>query len=121
MAVNLSMSRDFIRADIGLPSVWEGLRGQIYLGSDALVQRMQALADQPLVEVPRAQRRPMAQPLAQYIARTLIAKSAWPPPENIFLNLQNILHAGQSCLSLSKGLSGELYLLRPTRITRPNL
>ena len=32
---------DFVRAGVGLPSVWEGLRGQIYLGSDAFVQRMQ--------------------------------------------------------------------------------
>lgn len=39
-------------------ALWEGaLRGQIYPGSDAFVQRMQALAESPNErEVPRAQR-----------------------------------------------------------------
>lgn len=59
--------KDFVRAGVGLPSVWADLRGQIYLGRDGFVQRMQTLADQSLVEVPRAQRRPMALPLAHYV------------------------------------------------------
>lgn len=67
---------DFVRAGVGLPSVWEGLRGQIYLGSDAFVQRMQCLADQPLAEVPRMQRRPMALPLTDYMARHVDRNSA---------------------------------------------
>jgi hypothetical protein len=29
-----------VRAGVGLPSVWEGLRGQVFLGSDEFVQRM---------------------------------------------------------------------------------
>lgn len=52
---------DFVRAGVGLPSVWEGLRGQIYLGSDAFVESMQqrALAYAGLeLEIPRVQRRP---------------------------------------------------------------
>jgi len=67
-ATAVAQFKDFVRAGVGLPSVWESLRGQIYLGSDAFVQRMQALVDQTLAEVPRTQRRPIAQPLAQYLA-----------------------------------------------------
>lgn len=67
-AAAVAQFKDFVRAGVGLPSMWQGLRGQIYLGSDAFVQRMQALADQSLAEVPRTQRRPMAQPLAHYLA-----------------------------------------------------
>ena len=65
-----------VRAGVGLPSVWEGLRGQIYLGSDAFVQRMQVLADQPLAEVPRMQRRPMALPLEDYVLGSTDRKAA---------------------------------------------
>jgi REP element-mobilizing transposase RayT len=57
----------FVRAGVGLPSVWEGLRGQVYLGSEAFLLRMQALSDKAdIAEIPRAQRRPPAQPLSQY-------------------------------------------------------
>lgn len=61
---------DFVRAGVGLPSVWEGLRGQVYLGSDEFVEEMQLLAQQAdaLAEVPRLQRRPAAKPLASYEA-----------------------------------------------------
>jgi len=65
---------DFVHAGVGLPSVWEGLRGQIYLGSDVFVQRMQALVDPSKSEVPRLQRRPMAQPLADYVTKHANAK-----------------------------------------------
>lgn len=61
--------RDFVRAGVGLPSLWHALRGQIYLGSDAFVSRMQALVEDEIAEVPRAQRRPLALPLADYVAR----------------------------------------------------
>ena len=58
---------DFIRAGAGMPSVWERLRGQVYLGSDAFLQRIQALSDKTsLAEIPRTQRRPLAQPLTYY-------------------------------------------------------
>lgn len=52
---------DFVRAGVGLPSVWESLRGQVFLGSDDFVQQMQARIDQgsPLREVPQLQRRPL--------------------------------------------------------------
>ena len=53
---------DFVRAGVGLPSIWESLQGQIYLGSEPFVQRMQALAEAlgpELREVPVMQRRPL--------------------------------------------------------------
>lgn len=62
---------DFVRAGVGLPPLWEGLRGQVYLGSEAFVARMQGLAEQqggPLQEVPRLQLRPLSKGLAQYAA-----------------------------------------------------
>lgn len=66
---------DFVRAGVGLPSIWGDLRGQIYLGSDAFVLRMQQLADLPLAEVPRQQRRPMALPLQDYVANNTDPKA----------------------------------------------
>ena len=58
--------RDFVRAGVGLPGLWEGLRGQIYLGSDAFLEHMQALSNDSVAEIPHAQRRPLAKPLADY-------------------------------------------------------
>jgi putative transposase len=51
---------DFVRAGVGLPAVWESLRGQLFLGSDSFVKRMQKLIDSgpPLRDVPQLQRRP---------------------------------------------------------------
>ena len=59
---------DFVRAGVGLPSIWGNLRNQIYLGDEAFVTRMQALnpENQQLSEVPRLQRRMNAKPLADY-------------------------------------------------------
>lgn len=59
---------DFVRAGGGLSSVWEDLRNQIYLGSEAFVVRMQSAIppEQSLEEIPRMQRRPVAKPLAEY-------------------------------------------------------
>lgn len=46
------------------------MSGQIYLGGEAFVQRMQAYAAaQATKEVPLAQRRPVARPLAWYFER----------------------------------------------------
>jgi putative transposase len=59
---------DFVRAGVGLPSIWGNLRNQIYLGDEAFVTQMQALnpENQQLTEVPRLQRRLNAKPLADY-------------------------------------------------------
>jgi REP element-mobilizing transposase RayT len=59
---------DFVRAGVRLSSIWEGLRGQIYLGNDEFVKKMQQHvgSDKNLSEVPRAQRRAKAKPLSYY-------------------------------------------------------
>jgi putative transposase len=59
-----------VRAGVGLPTIWEKLTGQIYLGGEAFVQRMVALAQDKSgeLEVPRAQRRPHARHLAHYVS-----------------------------------------------------
>lgn len=59
---------DFVRAGVGLPGVWDRLQGQIYLGSEAFIQRMQASLspEQSLDEIPRLQKRPLAKPVADY-------------------------------------------------------
>jgi len=59
--------RDFVRAGVGLPTIWEGLRGQVFLGSDAFVDRIKGeLPDGDLREVPRVQRRPLSRGLSDY-------------------------------------------------------
>ncbi len=59
---------DFVRAGVGLPSIWGDLRNQIFLGSDTFVANMQAAipAESLLSEVPRLQHRQAAQPLMDY-------------------------------------------------------
>jgi putative transposase len=56
----------FVHEGKGLPSVWDQLQGQIYLGSPAFVEKMQTLVDkQPtLTEIPRAQRRALTRSLS---------------------------------------------------------
>lgn len=59
--------REFVRAGRGQPRLWKQVKGQIYLGSEAFLQRMQNLSDgDNLSEVPRVQRRPLAKPLSYY-------------------------------------------------------
>lgn len=49
----------FVAGGVGLPSPWEGLAGQMFLGDDAFLERMEALAsEQSAEDVPRAQRSP---------------------------------------------------------------
>jgi len=59
---------DFVRAGIGLPSLWESLQGSIFLGSETFIDRMQHMAADraSMTEIPRAQRRPQALPLKHY-------------------------------------------------------
>jgi len=61
----------FVREGVGRPNVWEGLRHQVFLGSETFVQRHCASSRPPerLREVPRAQRRPLAKPLADFARR----------------------------------------------------
>jgi len=61
----------FVRQGIGQPSVWESLRHQVFLGVDSFVQRhgVPSRPSERLREVPRAQRRPLAHPLADFAHR----------------------------------------------------
>jgi len=69
---------DFIRAGVGQPSVWQSLRGQIYLGSEAFMDRMQVLISDrsTMVEIPRTQRRPLARSLEYYCDTITDSKAA---------------------------------------------
>jgi putative transposase len=69
---------DFVRAGVGLPSLWGELRNQIYLGDDKFVARMQKKigSRDNLGEIPRAQRRAVAKPLAYYAKRHKEPKTA---------------------------------------------
>ena len=51
--------------------MWEGLRHQVFLGSEAFAERHRVASRPPerLREVPRAQRRPLAKPLADFARR----------------------------------------------------
>jgi putative transposase len=60
----------FVDEGVSGPPVWGDLRQQIYLGSEAFVDRSQRWAGEvdSLGEVPQAQRRPPRRPLAAYSA-----------------------------------------------------
>ena len=61
---------EFVQQGIRGPGVWDGLRGQVFLGSDAFVQAMQdelkAAAKLTQREIPRVQRRALAKSLDYY-------------------------------------------------------
>ena len=61
----------FVHEGARLPGVWTQLQGQIYLGSETFVKKMQALIEKKsaLDEIPRAQRRAITQPLAEFEQR----------------------------------------------------
>jgi REP element-mobilizing transposase RayT len=63
--------RRFVADGSGATSPWQELKGQIYLGSEQFVERMQALIDseQSLQEIPKRQQRALAKPLAYYASR----------------------------------------------------
>ena len=74
-AINLYI--DFVRTDVGLPSVWEQLEGQVFLGTETFIKRMQNKADKMAIgEIPRTQRRPIAKPLDYYQDKHKDAKQA---------------------------------------------
>lgn len=67
----------FVREGLGLPSVWGQLRGQVFLGGDAFLGRMQKLSNQTTnAEIPRAQRRPLAKPLIHFREKMADPKKA---------------------------------------------
>ncbi len=61
---------DFVQEGVRGPRVWDHLRGQVFLGSDAFVEAMQheleAAAKHTVREIPRLQRRALAKPLDYY-------------------------------------------------------
>jgi REP element-mobilizing transposase RayT len=61
----------FVLQGVAKPSVWEGLRHQVFLGGEAFVERhcIPPKSPKQLREVPRAQRRPLAKPLAEFARR----------------------------------------------------
>lgn len=62
--------RDFVRAGVGLPPVWEGLRNQIFLGDKPFVEKLQRqikAESQGLKEIPKVQRRQLGRPLSDYV------------------------------------------------------
>jgi REP element-mobilizing transposase RayT len=63
----VSAYKDFVRAGVGLESLWSDLNAQVFLGDETFVERMQALLpDTDLREVPRLQRRVPARALSDY-------------------------------------------------------
>jgi REP element-mobilizing transposase RayT len=61
----------FVHEGARLPSVWSQLQGQVYLGSETFVKKMQAqIANKPtLDEIPQVQRRALTRPLADFAQR----------------------------------------------------
>jgi REP element-mobilizing transposase RayT len=68
----------FVSQGIGQPRVWDGLRHQVFLGGEAFVDRHRTAAKplERLREVPRAQRRPLAEPLADIARRYPLSREA---------------------------------------------
>ena len=67
-----------VREGIGLPSVWDDLSGQVYLGDEKFVNKMSTMAEQSpqgvragrsRLEIPHAQRRPVPLPIQTYAAQ----------------------------------------------------
>ena len=58
----------FVAAGRNQPGPWDGLKNQIFLGSDAFVIEMQGniRPDAPQHEIPAVQRRPQPKPLSQF-------------------------------------------------------
>jgi hypothetical protein len=68
----LKRYRAFVAEGKNQPSPWGQLKNQIYLGSDAFVDKMQSRLspDKDLSEIPAAQRRPQAKPLDDYARKS---------------------------------------------------
>ena len=58
----------FVAAGVGQPSPWDDLKHQVFLGDESFVTatRQKLPSNRDLSEVPRAQHRPLANPLAEY-------------------------------------------------------
>ena len=69
--VAIERYRDFVAQGKNLPSPWEHLKNQIFLGDEQFVEDMQCKLNlnQELSEIPRAQRRKVPKPLDYYSNR----------------------------------------------------
>jgi len=65
--------KDFVRAGVGLPPIWENLRHQMYMGNEDFIEEIRNKYDAPsreqLMEVRRIERRSLAKPLHWYKVR----------------------------------------------------
>lgn len=59
---------DFVRSGICLPSIWDDLQKQVFLGSDAFIHRhLKAIEEkESLDDIPALQKRALAKPMAYY-------------------------------------------------------
>jgi hypothetical protein len=61
--------REFVAEGIGKTSVWEDLKGQIYLGNDTFLERMQNLVDRKAVHgIAKAQTKPLRPSVGEIVA-----------------------------------------------------
>jgi len=69
---------NFVRAGgVGLPPVWNGLKGQVFLGNEEFVDKMQnqiKVVANELTEISRAERRSIGRPLNYCVEKYLPAK-----------------------------------------------
>lgn len=71
--------RNFVRAGVGLPPVWEELKNQIFLGDNPFVEKLhrQIKAESGnLKEIPKVQRRSLGKPLSYYVETIADTKQA---------------------------------------------
>lgn len=66
--------RQFVSEDNNQPSIWEGLKNQIYLGSEKFVEDMQCMIEpnQSLENIPKPQKGLVKQPLAIMRERVIL-------------------------------------------------
>ena len=86
---------DFLHEGVGLPSLWEHLRGQLFLGGDAFLKRMQQYAEKAAIgEIPRAQRR------HRQNRSTTMRKNIANPKRRWLWSMPVILHPTANCQPL---------------------
>ena len=94
---------DFVNEGVDLPSVWENLRGQVFLGGDMFLKRMQKLSEKAAIgEIPRAQRRSLAKPLSHYRDQLPDAKSAM------------VARMRRETTQCSKSQNVSMFIMRPS-------
>jgi putative transposase len=64
--------QEFVAQGHGQPSPWEHLKSQVFLGTESFVTELQTKIkdDKDLSEIPKSQRRPMPQPIDDYVKRS---------------------------------------------------